>query len=219
MLWLGVCVVVGLRLVERDYTILNEIVRWRFCLGRQIRILSGFEGQRACDRRLAKLIEAGYLKREYFIYGIPGLYIVSQKAKEIFNLQYYTPKIRIEQIQHDIAVIDTAIYLIHRGIDSKSIITERDLKHRAGFGNPKHYPDFIYQLDNKTYCVEVELSVKKQNTLEKNIKDNYINYDVQKWFVPNNKVKISEYIKTAEKRYSNIEIIPLEAVEQYVKAL
>lgn len=209
----------GFRLVERDYKIMSEVVRWRFCLGRQIRILAGFEGQRACDRRLAKLIDAGYLKREYFIYGIPGLYMITPKAKDFFNLEFYTPNIRIENIQHDIYVIDTAMYLIHNGIDSNSITTERQLKNKDGFGNPKHQPDFIYNHDDKTYCVEVELSIKKKDTLDKNIKDNYLKYDFQKWIIPNDRVKISEYVLEASNKYPNIEMIPLDTVKEYVKKI
>ena len=49
----------NLRIMERDKKIMREIDRWRVCLGRHIRALAGFTGQRACDRRLRELIEAG----------------------------------------------------------------------------------------------------------------------------------------------------------------
>lgn len=198
---------------------MREVGRWRFLLGRQIKILCNFKGQRACDRRLKKLIEAEYLERKYFIFGIPGLYFITKKAVDIFNLDFFTPNIRIEQIEHDIAVIDTAIFLISKGISLKDITTERELKHINGFGNPKHDPDFVYVKDKKTYCVEVELSTKKQVTIEKNIKDNYIKYDTQQWFIPKGKIKIMEYVKNASAKYSNVEIIQLEEVQNYVKAL
>ena len=48
----------GFRFVDRDYTILREIDRWRVITGKQICKVTGFSGQRACDRRLKKLIEA-----------------------------------------------------------------------------------------------------------------------------------------------------------------
>lgn len=209
----------GLRLVERDREIMKEVERWRFLLGRQIKVLCGFAGQRACDRRLKKLIDAEYLERKYYIYGIPGLYFVTKKAVEIFNLDFFTPNIRIEQIEHDIAVIDTTIYLISKGVSLKDITTERELKHINGFGNPKHEPDFLYKKEGKTYCVEVELSAKKQYTVEKNIKENYIKYDIQQWFISEGKIKIVEYVKKASNQYANVEIIPLEEVQKYVKSL
>lgn len=209
----------GLKLVERDYLIMQTINKFRFCLGRQIKILAEFSGQRACDRRLAKLIEAGYIERKHFIYGVPSLYFVTPKAQKVFNLDFITQNVRIEQIVHDISVIDTAIYFIHKNVTLDSITTERELKHLDGFGRPRHRPDFIYTKGSKTYCVEVELSVKKQTTLAKNTKDNYLEYDSQKWVVPSGKVKIMEYLKELKKQYDNIEIIPLEMVTEYVKEI
>jgi len=43
-----------MRLVDRDKKIIKEIDRWRVCQGRHIKELAGFDGQRACDRRLRK---------------------------------------------------------------------------------------------------------------------------------------------------------------------
>lgn len=55
----------GFRLVDRDYHILREIDRWRVITGKQICKVTGFSGQRACDRRLKKLIEAVLNLNEY----------------------------------------------------------------------------------------------------------------------------------------------------------
>lgn len=54
----------SIRIVDRDRLIIREIDRWRVCLGRHIKELAGFTGQRACDRRLRKLINAGYIKKK-----------------------------------------------------------------------------------------------------------------------------------------------------------
>lgn len=205
-------------LTERDVNIITSIQKWRFLLSRQIKVLCGFSGQRACDRRLKKLIEAGYIERKHFIYGVPRLYFVTRKAVKLLDLEYYTPNIRIEQITHDIAVIDTAIYLIkNEGIEKSSITTEREMKHKAGFGNPKHFPDFIYYTkENKTFCVEVELSAKKPTTLEMNIKNNYKIYDVQRWFIPSDRQKVIDNVKAIGEKYG-VKIEPLEKVVEYVK--
>jgi len=209
----------GFLITERDYKIMHEITRWKFLLGRQIRVLGGFSGQRACDRRIRKLIDAGYIEGRHYIYGIPRLYFVTRKAVQIFGLGYYTPSVRLDAIIHDIAVIDTAIYVIDRGVDSKSIVTERDLRNRAGFGRARHFPDFYYVVDNTTYCVEVEMSEKSVTALAKNIKSNYTNYDIQRYFIPSDKVKIIENVERLEKDYPNIAIIPLEEVTEYVRDL
>lgn len=206
-------------LVERDVKIIKEIQRWRFLLSRQLKILGGFSGQRACDRRLKKLIEAGYIERKHFIYGVPRLYFVTKKAVKLLDLEYCTQNVRIEQIMHDIAVIDTAIYLINnKGIDNASIITEREMKHKAGFGNPKHFPDFIYTKDNNTFCVEIELSAKKPTTLERNIKNNYKGFDFQLWFIPTDRQKVVDNVKAIGEKYG-VKIEPLEKVVEYVRSL
>ena len=66
-------------IVDRDYKIIREIDRWRVCQGRHIKELVEFDGQRACDRRLRKLIEAGYIKREKILYGVAGIYSNTNK--------------------------------------------------------------------------------------------------------------------------------------------
>jgi len=48
-----------IRVVDRDYEIIREIDRWRVCTGKIIAALTGFNGLRACDRRLSK--EALYM--------------------------------------------------------------------------------------------------------------------------------------------------------------
>ena len=206
-------------LVERDVEIIKEIQRWRFLLSRQIKVLCGFSGQRATDRRLKKLIEAGYIERKHFLYGVPRLYFVTKKAEKVLDLEYCTQNVRIEQITHDIAVIDTAIYLIkNEGVEKLSITTEREMKHKAGFGNPKHFPDFIYTKEKKTCCVEVELSAKKPTTLERNIKNNYKVYDVQRWFIPSDRQKVVDNVKSIGEKYG-VKIEPLEKVVGYVKGV
>lgn len=208
----------GIRLTERDFKILKMTQCWKYLLSRQIRVLCGFTGQRACDRRLKKLIEAGYLERKHFIYGVPYLYFITKQAVKIFNLEYYTPNIRIDQIVHDITVVDTAIYLLkNENIDSASIVTERDLKHKAGYGRNQHYPDFvIYTKDEKNFCVEIELSEKSKNTLRKNILANFKAYDAQYWYIPSDKSRIIANVTSEGQKYG-VEITPLEGVIEYVR--
>ncbi len=206
-----------IQLNERDSVVMHEISRWRFCLGRQLKILADFSSQRTCDRRLKKLIDAGYLKRVHLVYGIPGLYFATKKAKDFYNLDCITSTVRLNQLQHDIMVIDTAIYFIGKGLDEKSIITERELKHEDGFSAPKHRPDFIFTKSDEKCCVEVELTEKSKERLEKNIRDNYLNFDIQYWITGNEKIKRN--LEKFQSRYSNIEIIEDKEVTEYVKEL
>lgn len=199
---------------------MNEINRWKCCLGRHIKSLASFSGQRSVDRRLSLLREAGYIDRKRILYGIPAIYTLTYKAKKMLGLSLRQDKIKIEQIQHDIYVIDTAIYFMYKeNIPLKSIRTEKELHSIDGFSNRKHKPDFIFTKDNETFCVEVELNLKAKNRFEKNIKDNFMNYDYQNWVIPDSKIKIKQILSDNLIVYPNIEILSLEEVLNYVNNL
>jgi hypothetical protein len=204
--------------MERDGVIVSEIARWRYCLGRQLRILAGFTGQRATDRRLQKLMQVGYIQRRHILYGVPGLYFVTNKGLEDFGLDMSLSNIRLDQLSHDIAVIDTAIYFIlSHGIARESIKTEKEIRKELGFNPRIHQPDFIYTQNNKKYCVEVEMTLKTKERIEKITKDNYLKYDEQSWIVPKNRIKIREILSIMSKKYSNIKLLDLDSVTEYVK--
>ena len=206
-----------IRLVDRDKKIIKEIDRWRVCQGRHIKELAGFEGQRACDRRLRKLIEAGYVKREKILYGVAGIYRITAKAKKLMKEQLPNAhrKIRIEQLTHDIAVLDTAIFLGQKqGIPFEDITTEIELHRQDGFGVRKHRPDFVFTQNGKTVCVEVELTLKAKHRLDKNIKDNFLVYDRQIWVVPSLGTKIAKILTTSKAEYPNIELIELSKIQK-----
>ena len=182
-----------IRLVERDRKIIRELDRWRVVQGRHIRELAGFSGQRACDRRLRKLIDAGYIKREKILYGVAGIYTNTIKATKREGLPgVRNRKVRIEQIVHDIAVLDTAIFVskVH-GAKFEEMKTELELHRQDGFGVRKHRPDFTFPKDGKTICVEIELTLKSKQRFEANIKNNFSDYDKQIWIVPKRRIKRS----------------------------
>ena len=207
-----------IKLVERDYLIFEQITKWRFLLSRQIRILCNFQSVRTVTRRLAILIEAGYLKREYILFGLPPLYFVTPKAKEIFNLDYITSNARVGLINHQINVVDTAIYFLNK-LKVENLHTERELKYLKGFSIREHCPDFVLSLDNKKIAVEIELTLKNKSTLKKNIESNYNNYNRQIWVIPKKQIRIINVLEEAQDFYSGIEIIYLEEVQAYIKNL
>ena len=103
-----------MKVVERDKLILREVERWRVCGSRHIRFLAGFSGQRATDRRLKILIEAEYLERRKYLYGIPSIYFVTSKGKKLIQSNARLEKVKIEQIVHDMTVLDSAIYFMQK---------------------------------------------------------------------------------------------------------
>jgi len=203
-----------IRLLDRDREIIREIDRWRICQGRHIKEIIGFKGQRACDRRLRKLIQAGYIKRERILYGIAGIYKNTSKGAKIEGLAGANSKIRIEQIKHDIAVIDTAIFLNKKhGVPYKNIKTEIQLHREDGFGIRKHRPDLVFKKDNKEICVEIELALKSKERFTNIMKTNFMEYSKQIWIVPNLEDKIAKTLEKNKIAYTNIEIIELSVIQ------
>lgn len=206
------------RLVERDLQLFREVARWRVLLSRHLKILAEFPSQRTCDRRLKKLIEAGFLRRKKYIYGVPYLYFLTRKAQVLLHVSTHETKIRIEQITHDIFVLDTAIF-VHdeKAVPFSDMQTEKELHSVDGFSNRRHRPDFIYHQNGKTVCVEVELSLKAKTRLEKNIQQNFSAYDKQLWIVPNLHSKIAGTLQEQSNIYPGIEIIELSEVNHYAR--
>lgn len=204
------------KLIERDYVVFREVNRWRVTLSRHLKTLAGFSSQRTCDRRLKKLIEAGFLRRKKYIYGVPYLYFLTRTAQVLIHAFTHEPKIRIEQIVHDIAVLDTAIFVhSEKAVPFSDMQTEKELHGIDGFSNRRHHPDFIYQQGRRSVCVEVELSLKARTRLEKNIQSNFSNYDTQLWIVPDRHSKISAILEEQSRIYPNIQIIELSEVKKH----
>ena len=203
-----------MRLTERDFEILREIERFRFCLGRHIKIMANFTGSRACDRRLRELLDVGYIERKKIIYGVPSLYFLTSKGKTLIGKKARSDNIRIDKIAHEITVLDTVCYFIQNlNINLRDITTERQLFSENGFNTRKHYPDLIFKADNITACVEIELSVKDRARFEKNLQENFITYDMQIWVVPKTGYKIRQYLNDCMNSYPNIEILDLEEIK------
>lgn len=206
----------GLVLNERDIRILHEVSRWKFCLGRQIRKLADFSGERSCDRRLAKLIEFNYLERRHILYGIPGLYFLGKNAKYISTVKYYSYKLKLDELVHDIAVVDAVLFLCkHFEVPLDAFTSERELHAQDGFSNRKHQPDAVFLVNDKCICLEVEFTPKSKERFTKNIKANFANYDAQIWVVPKADIKIHKMIEEA--KIPDVSLIYWETIERDVK--
>lgn len=213
-LWGGV--ILNVKFVDRDYLILKEIDRWRVITGKHICYMCGFSGQRACDRRLNKLISVGIISRKKYIYGFPGIYSLTTSGRKLINVPDRAEQIRIEQITHDIAVLDTAIYFNKKfGIAFSDMITEKQLHKKDGFGVRRHRPDFVFSKDNNLFCVEVELNMKSKDRFLRNIISNFTDYYIQIWVVPDKDSNIAGFLSVMKKDYPNIKIIELDEVKNY----
>ena len=205
----------NIRLVDRDYLILKEVNRWRVVTGKHICALCNFTGQRACDRRLCKLINAGLLSRKRIIYGVPGIYSLTASGRKLIAVPDRAEQIRIDQISHDIAVLDTAIYFNRKfGIAFSDMLTEKQLHKKDGFGVRKHRPDFVFTKDGNLFCVEVELNMKSKDRFSKNILSNFTDYYIQIWVVPDKYTNIASFLSVMKADYPNIKIIELSEVRK-----
>jgi len=201
----------GLELQERDWEILRVVHRFRFCLGRHVMALCGFSGARASDRRLKLLVEAGYLIREKYLYGVPYMYTLSHKGRILLGVNKREDKIRVDRIIHDIYIIEAIIYYVKKyGVSLSAIESEKELHIKDGFGIRKHQPDFVVGFAGGRIAVEVELNAKPKDRMEENIRENYLKYDRQVWITNNSKVK--SLLKMFVEEYSNIETLALEDV-------
>jgi DNA-binding HxlR family transcriptional regulator len=199
--------------------VLRELDRWRFCLSRHLRFLGGFASQRTCDRRLALLIEAGYIDRRNVLYGLPRLYFLTKLGRTLINATEKTDKFRLEQIHHDIAVLDTAVYfLLKRGVALCGFVTKKELHQGDGYGPRRHRPDFTFQQAELRCAVEVELSTKTRQRLVTNLRAHFMDYDRQVWVVPQAQGGIARVLEENAEIYPNLEIIALEEVTGFIKS-
>jgi len=154
------------------------------------------------------------------LYGVPNVYQLTRKAKTLIFANQRQGSIRLDQIIHDVTVLDVAIALMKSlGLSPSDIKTEKQLHQETGFGTRTHHPDFVFTKDNKTYCVEVELSLKAKTRLEKNIKSNFLKYDIQIWITDGNggvnSTKLLRMLEGFKTAYPNIQITNTKEVQNY----
>ncbi len=200
-------------LTDRDKFIIREISRFRGCLGKQIIKIAKFTSRRSCDQRLKKLIDNGYIERKRYVYGIAGVYRIANKAKREIGIDLPISTIRLEQLAHDLLIVDVYLYLKEKfNLSPDDFTTEKELRHIQGFNSRTHAPDLIYKYENKIYCVEVELSLKAKSRLEKNINNNYVTYNGQKWFIRHTNNRLYSWLREFSLIYPDIEIISIEVI-------
>jgi hypothetical protein len=201
--------VLSIELTDRDFKVLQLVGRFRFLTGNHIQSFC-FQSERTKERRLKMLVDNHYLHREKVLYGFPFLYTLTHKGRMILGLNKRPDKIRIDRIKHDMIVLDVVILILNKyQITTDVITTEKELHRKDGFGNRKHQPDFTFLYQEKTYAVEIELTVKDKNTLEKNIKQNYMEYDFQLWYIEKQNNKLIRNLGDCTRKYDNIHIFYL----------
>jgi len=159
------------------------------------------------------LIDAGYLLRKKYLYGVAYLYTLTHKGRILLGANKREDKIRVDRITHDIFVLDAVIYYIRKhSLSLEKIESEKELHIKDGFGTRKHHPDFVFEVGGKKFAVEVELCPKAKDRLEKNVRDNYLNFDGQVWIT--NDSKVIAMLGGLADTYSNIEVARLGEIKK-----
>ena len=205
-------------LSTRDKELLLIVWKWRYLLARHIQVLAGFPSLRTTDRRLKVLIDHKYLKRQKYLYGIPYLYTITHKGRILLGVNKRADTIRLDRIAHDCLVLDTVIFLLKRyNIDWKDILSEKELHIQDGYSARRHRPDFLIKKGGQTIAVEIELSLKERSRLEKNVRENYLNYDSQIWIVNFEDLRVYRAVNTIKEEYTNMFMINRKEVEEYAR--
>lgn len=206
----------NIRLTDRDMIVFSIIHKFRFCLGRHIKILANFKSARVCDRRLKLLVESGYLSRKRYMYGVPYLYTLTHKGRIFIGVNKRLDKLRIDRILHDITVLETVIYYIKKyKFTLNDIISEKELHIKSGFGGRQHAPDFVLIVQNEKIAIEIELHPKTKTRLENNVDSNFRNYEKQIWFTDNKKVH--SMIEELKEKTPSLSLARLGEVRAYVE--
>jgi hypothetical protein len=191
-----------------EIQILHLIGKWGFLLSRHLKGFLSYSSTRTFYRRIKRLLELGYLKREYLLYGVPPFYTLTHKGRIFIGLNKRNVKIRLDQVNHDILVLDTVLYLIKKkSISMEHITSEKELHSQDGFGSRKHYPDFVIESNGQSFAYEIELSLKPESRLEENVRLNYINYDYQIWVIEKENKKLRNIVETVLSTYHNASIL------------
>ena len=207
----------NIRISERDYYIFQILHKFKFATGKHIKVLAGFNCSRSCDKRLKTLFETGYVLRKKYLYGFPYLYTLTHKSKMLIGANKRIEKIRTDQIQHDLYTLDTVIYFLKKyDLSLNNITSEKELHIIDGFGNRTHRPDFLITKDNKKCAIEIELTPKPKDRFQKNVKNNFLSYDYQVWVISKNSIKINQLLTSFQAEYSNIYVLYLEEVSDFV---
>jgi hypothetical protein len=124
--------------------------------------------------------------------------------------------VRLQTLEHNLAVADVAIALIAQ-YPGAEWITERELRREAGqrfgFGQSVHFPDGILILPNgKRFAVEVEMTAKEKRRVEKILRVYLRRSDYSEvWYFCRTKRQV-ERVREIAKGYDFAKVFRLEEV-------
>lgn len=158
----------GVRLTDRDIDILRFVNEFGFCEMSQIEKRFGMKSSYSY-RVIRRLVKIGFMNHQRLFHMRNGIYFLTTKGAECTDLPPIK-KISLGQFEHQRAVTDVYIKLREK-IPEALWISERQLKHDKfyeGVGKTGHLSDGMLVFpDGKQIAIEVELSLKGKNRIER----------------------------------------------------
>lgn len=187
---------------ERDRAILGWINGFGFASAEQIRDFMQV-GSTAAYVRVKKLVEGGYLARQWIMHGQSRVHRVTKKgAVAIGDELAPLREVHLATYRHDAMMVDLGLRLERE--TGGRFLTERRIRHSEGLigaGMRGHVPDgYLYIEEGKPIAIELELSLKSRRRIEY-IVDRYAgNLDVEQvWYFTDRNDVARAVAKAAEK--------------------
>lgn len=157
-----------MELTERDQRLFHWINGHGFVTVRQASAWMGANYQ-AAQRRMRKLVDAGFLERKRLLHGDKRVHWVTKQALAASGDNLAPPQtIGLGSYRHDLVLVDVAQSVVdHTGGD---FVPERRLRQQEGFkgvGVSGHLPDgLLRRPGQQPIAVELEMSTKGRRRLQ-----------------------------------------------------
>lgn len=182
-----------MRFMERDRLLLNWINGHGFASAENIASWMGVSMPFAYAR-IKKLLNGGYLERDRILHNSSRIHFLTKQGLQACNDELPAlKKVNLGTYHHDTILIDLSLQIEKE--TAGSFMPERRLKQLkglSGVGTKGRVPDGVVDLANgKKIAVELELSVKSKERLDKIMKDYASNMDFHEiwYFVENISVR------------------------------
>ena len=158
-----------MQITERDKEIVKFLAKFGFARADQVGKYLG-ASEFVAWRRMKKLAEEGYLRRERIFHGQPGVYLATRVGLGLIGCERKNVKpINVATYDHDLIVLDISIYYHHQGY---GITSEKELRQgTAGQigerGTRERTPDLVLKKNGKVVAVEFENSPKSMDRMTK----------------------------------------------------
>lgn len=157
-----------MQLTKRDIEMIRFINEFGFCEMPQFMKRFGLKKTWMYEM-MQRLIEAGFIKHQRILHGRPGVYSVTRKGAKLTDLPPIE-QVTVGRYEHQNCVLNVYMKLREQYPEAHWISERRLMNDKFcdGLGKTGHVSDGILMFpDGKQIAIEVELSIKGKNRIEK----------------------------------------------------